>query len=140
MPAKIKSIEELRRELQAKESELATLQSRRQRLAQELANVEAKISALTGQATTREPGKTEKAQAPKRVKKAAQRRTGKPLAEYVAKILSKAKGGMPTGEITKAVQNAGYHTTSKNFYYNVAHILRADKRFQRVTPGIYKLA
>jgi DNA-binding transcriptional regulator YiaG len=72
--------------------------------------------------------------------KSGGRRTGeKSLAEYIQMVLQKEKKGMGIKEVAEAVQKLGYKTTSKNFSNNITILLGKDKRFERVSRGVYKL-
>jgi len=136
MPARIRSIEELRQELEAREKELAGLRSQRTRLVRELAALDDRIARLVGE----ELQPKRKRAGKKKVRRKRKRAGGKPLNQYIEEVLSKAKGAMRTTDIMNAVTKAGYRSTSKRFYYVVARTLRVDKRFRRVRPGLYKLA
>ena len=68
------------------------------------------------------------------------RRTGKPLVEYMRKVLASKPKGMRVAEIAAAVLKAGYETRSKYFYRVVAGALRGTKGIRRMRRGVYKLA
>lgn len=136
--ARIKSIAELNRQLQAQQKRLVKLQSQRVKLLAGLRTVDRQIAALTGQAPP----------APVRVakagKKAARRgRKGgarKSLTACLIDILASAKGSVRAMDLAGAVIKAGYVTKDKNFKNTVAKTLGKDKRFKRVGRGMYKLA
>jgi len=150
MPARNKSIQELRRELLVKEKQLDKLLTQRRDLAARLAKLDKAIVALGGeapQAKAPKARKRRKAKAAKRkaaprrkaVKKAKKAR-GKPLVEYIKQVLSKSDRPLRAKEVEKAVKAAGYKTRSKDFYGIVATALRDGKRFKRVSHGVYALA
>ena len=62
------------------------------------------------------------------------------MAEYIRGVLAKAKEGVRARDVTAAVLQAGYRTRDKTFNKTVAKMLASDKRFRRVSRGIYKLA
>lgn len=76
----------------------------------------------------------------KHVKLNGKRAGEKPLIEYIQMVLKKDKKGMGIKEVSEAVQKIGYKTTSKNFAKVIAILLGKDKRFDRASRGIYKLA
>ena len=133
---KIKTIQELRKELQLKEAALTRLSAQRKRLATKLAAIDRRIAALEGDSPRlgRKPG-------PKPGKKSTRKRTrrgaGKSLNDFIEKVLGGADAGMRTKDIAPAVRKAGYKTKSKDFYGLVAAALRDETRFKRVSRGIY---
>lgn len=139
------TIQELRRTLAQKEKQLGRLLARREKLAADLGAVDAEIAAMGGGASAparpkrRKKKAAAKPKAPRR--KAARRATkGKPLVEYIAKVLKKAEGGMRIKDIMPAVTKAGYVTKSKDFYGIVAAAVRDDARFKKLSRGVYALA
>ena len=132
---RIKSIQQLRRELQVKEKQVGKLQSKRNKLVARLDQIDRQIAALAGKA--RGGG----FKAALREEKAVTRRraTGKPLVEYIQSVLKKAKNGMRVKEITQAVTKAGYRSHSKDFYGIVAATVRDESKFRRIGRGVYKL-
>ncbi len=151
MPAKTKTIEDLKKELKAKTKRLAQLRQQRRKAAAKLAAIDKQIASLAGQASKPGPKKKagKKKVAKKKVgkkkvakkkagKKKAKRATGTPLLTYVQNVLAKAGDGMRVKEVVAAVKKAGYKSLSKDFYGIVATTLR-DKKFKRVGRGIYKL-
>ena len=153
MAPRIKGINELRRELAAKEKELAELLARRKKLAKRLAAVDKTIAALGGEVPAakprrgRPPGKgkavRKKVRGPRRVvkkvKRAHKRATGQPLAEYIKKVLGESPKGMRAKDVVRAVKKNGYKTFSKDFYGIVAAALRDTKGVKRVSRGVYQL-
>lgn len=136
---RIMTITQLRNELAAKEKQLDKLQAARQKVAKKLLKLDAVIAALGGEVAA--PAKR-LGRPPKGVVKAtkvAKRATGKPLVEYVKKVLSEAKDGMRVNDIMAAVKKAGYKSAAKAFYGIVAAAVRDSKTFQKVARGIYRL-
>jgi len=146
MPGKTKSISELRKELKAKTSQLTGLNLRRSKLTARLAAVDRQIAVLTAEPVRRRRKRKVAKKAARKVKKALRAkpgrkgRVGKPLAEYIRGVLAKAKAGMRVMDVTAAVLRAGYRTRDKTFNQTVAKTLATDKRFRRVSHGIYKPA
>ena len=145
---RIKTINELQRELEMKRRRLEKLQSRRDSLTGKLEKVDSDIARLVGGG---KPGRPPKKQAARRGRppKAAKiakprptrtRASGKPLNEYMREILAKAPKGMRVKELAAAVESAGYRSASKDFYGIVAKTLLEDRRFKRLSRGVYTLA
>ena len=139
MAPRVKSIEDLRRELQARENQLGKLEARRQKLLKRLGKVDRQIAAIGGEARTgngrrrgRPPGKPGR---PGRRRRA----TGTPLPQYIQQVLAKCSEGMRAKDIAVAVTKAGYKSHSKDFYGIVAATLRDESAFKRVSRGVYKL-
>ena len=142
MAPRVKSIEDLRRELQARENQLGKLEARRQKLLKRLGRVDREIAAAGGEARTgngrrrgRPPGKPGKPGRPGRRRRA----TGTPLPQYIQQVLAKCSEGMRAKDIAAAVTKAGYKSHSKDFYGIVAATLRDESAFKRVSRGVYKL-
>lgn len=162
MAKRVNTIEQLRQELAGWEAKLAALQKQRATVEKVLRSIDTQIAALTGEAAPAREGKRKKGKrgrkavatiqkkakrgrpAKKQVKgkgKRGGRRTeGKPLADHVMVVLKGKKDGMKVKDIAEAVQQAGYQTTSKNFSAVVNVLLSKDKRFEKVGPGVYKVA
>ena len=138
MPPRIKSIKELRQELAARERQLRKLVTQRRKLAGRLQSLDRQIVAIGGEVPA-EGGKP-----PRRRKAVTGRRgirrgrTGKPLVEYIRKVLASKPKGMRVAEIAAAVLKAGYEPKSKRFYRVVAGAVRQGN-FRRVGRGIYRL-
>jgi len=133
---RIRSIQQLRQELQVKEKEIGKLQSRRNKLVAQVDRIDRQIAALAGKA--RRGRKLAAAGGKKAVTR--RRATGKPLVEYIQTVLKKARKGMRVKEITQAVAKAGYRSHSKDFYGIVAAAVRDKTKFRRLGRGVYKLA
>jgi len=148
MPARIRSIEALRRELRATEQKLAKLSAQRGKAVKALDAIDRKIAILTGQVapTTakKKRKKAAKAVVARKVGKVAKvRKVHKPvkgarLVDYISKVLA-GSAGMRAKNIQAAVAKAGYQSVSKDFYNIVAATLRDKKLFRRVKRGVYKL-
>jgi len=148
MPPRTKTIAELKRELAAKERQLDKLQADRKKLQRQLDVIDRQIVAMGGEAPAA-PARRGRRKAARKTTKAARkagkaarrgrRTTGKPLAEYIQKVLA---GGEPmrAKHITAAVKKAGYKSGAKDFYGIVAATLRDEKLFKRVSRGVYTLA
>lgn len=145
MAAKSQSISELRRELKTKKRQLTKLRARRANLARRLAAADKEIAAVVGRAgpvvrrKKKARKKAAKKKAGRKVRRARKRATGKPLVQYIQSALSKAPGGMRVKALVGAVRQAGYKSSSKDFYGIVAKTLLTNKQFQRVGRGVYKL-
>ena len=147
-----KTIAQLRKELAAQERRLARLTTRRGTLARQLQRVESEIASLVGGPA--KPGPRRKARkkvakkkakkkvrkkVAKRAKQAVGRAVTKPLSQYLLEALGKARKPMRATHVSDAVLKAGYVTVDKHFKKTVAKALGRDKRFKRVSVGVYKL-
>ena len=142
MAPRVKSIEDLRRELRVKEARVGRLESRRQKLLGRLLRMDREIAALGGAALSAGNGRR-RGRKPKAVMGRPGRRrraTGKPLTEYLREVLAKRPDGMRAKDIMPAVRKAGYKSHSKDFYGIVAATLRDEDNFKRISRGVYKLA
>lgn len=119
------TMSDLRRELKRRERRIGThvrrLTKKRERLMQQLASIDAEIAQYGG-AIPRGS-----------VRKRAQNKMN--LADALAKVLKSAT--MSVTEVSEAVQEAGYKTTSPNFRTIVNQTLIKDPRFKRVGRGQY---
>lgn len=68
------------------------------------------------------------------------RPAGEDLASYIADVLGSSKGPMGIAAIASAVKKAGYKTGSAQFKGIVAMRLSTNKRFKRVSRGMYTVA
>ena len=137
---KVLSIKELRRELAARERQLDQLLARREKLLARLEAVDAEISAIGADVpSTRAKRKTTPKKAPPG-KRARKRAGGRPLVEFIVDVLKKARQGIRVKDVMAAVAEAGYVSSSKDFYGIVAAALRDDKRFKKLSRGVYTLA
>ena len=122
---KTKTIAELRRELATKERALQTLTARRSKLARQLSAVDREIAKLGGEAVS----------AKKRRRRARNKRS---LADVLATVL-KGKGGVKVAVAGKLALARGYKSSSKQFGNIVSQTLTGDKRFRKVSRGVYAL-
>ncbi len=140
---KLKTLADLKKEIQAKELALKKLEARRGKVLARLTAIDKKIALITGEGGRR--GKAAvvaevkvTAAAPKR-KGRRGRATGKPLNEYIQAVLAKSTDGMRAKDIAAAVKDDGYKTFSKDFYGIVATALRDKKKFKNLSRGVYSL-
>ena len=144
-----KTIQELQKELDAKQVLLGKLQQRRDKLSARMGIIDRQIAAIVGESDSRrgrraaKPAKAAKAakraKAPKAAKVTRRRRDGKPLLEYIKQVLADSSG-MRVRDIAQAVKQAGYKTKAKDFYTIVASTVRDPKQFANLSRGVYKLA
>lgn len=115
---------ELQRELKKRERlvgrHLSKLETKREKLAGQLAELDAEIARIGG--SVRSGGRRRP-------------RNDSNLAEALAKVLKNAT--MSVTDVAEAVQKAGYVTTSPNFRTIVNQTLLKDDRFKRVGRGQY---
>ncbi len=143
---KVKTIQQLKKELRAKEASLTKLSVQRKRLAARLAAIDRQIAALEGGDAPRrgrkpgpKPGKKTLRKAVKKTtRKHTRRGAGKSLNDFIKKVLGGAEAGMRPKDIMAAVRKVGYKTKSKDFYGLVAAALRDKTKFKRVSRGLYK--
>jgi hypothetical protein len=64
------------------------------------------------------------------------RAAGKPLAQYVAQVLSASPKGLSVKKIEAAVRKAGYPTAAKSIYNPIMKVL-ARGGFKRIQAGLY---
>ncbi|HDY65337.1 MAG TPA: hypothetical protein ENH84_03770 [Phycisphaerae bacterium] len=128
-----KTIAELRRELATKERKLKTLTTRRSKLTVQLSAIDRLIAKLGGEDI---PGKKGRAKpTPKRRKRARNKQS---LADVLTSVL-KSKRGVRVAEASKLALSAGYKSASKQFANIVSQALSTDKRFKKVSRGVYAL-
>jgi len=126
-----KTIAKLRLELATTERKLKTLTARRSKLAVELSAIDREIAKLGGEGI---PGKEGGAKpAPKRRKMARNKQS---LADVLASVL-KGKSGVKAAEAANLALAAGYKSESKQFANIVTQALSTDKRFRKVSWGVY---
>ena len=152
MPARKRTIQQLRTELQAKQRQLAALRAKRGKLAAQLEAADRQIAGLAGGGTQRrrkarrkpgpkpgrKPGRAKAAKAVKKARRTRKRATGKPLAECLRAVLKAAKKPMRIKDAMRAVTKAGYRSSSKDFYGIVATAIRDKAKFEKVGRGLYK--
>lgn len=113
------STAELQRELRRREGSVKKLISRRDKLREQLASLEAEIAAEGGVV----------------VGGGKRHRNEMPLADALAGVLKGKVMGVT--EVARAVQEAGYRTTSTTFRTIVNQTLLRDRRFKKVGRGQY---
>jgi len=116
----------LAEELKRRERDLARLESRREKLAAQLAGLDDQIAALAGAGGY---GATARGGVRRRP------RNDKPLADALVDVLSGQTMGV--SEVADAVQKAGYRTSSPNFRTIVNQTLLRDKRIKKIARGQY---
>lgn len=141
--ARVRTIEDLRRELQVRERQLGKLQTKRDRLLIQLNRIDRQIAGMGGEVVAapkvrrgRPAGRPAAADGRRGRRRRA---TGRPLTEFIRDVLAKASEGMRAKDIAEQVQKGGYKSHSKDFYGIVAATLRDTKNFKRLSRGIYKL-
>ncbi len=136
------TISDLERELAKKQQRLSKLEDKQEDLAKQLADVDAEIAKITGESTpggARTPRRKKTTRRRKAASGARKRRSGRPLTDYIKKVLAKSDEPMRIKDIAPAVQDAGYKSASKDFYGLVAAALR-DPAFKKVGRGVYTVA
>ena len=132
-----RTIAELRAELAAKEKQVSKLRAQRKKIMKQLAALDGEIAALGGG-----PFKRKRKVATKATRTAATRkgpaRTQPSLADVLAQVLA-GKGNVKVAEAAKSARAAGYKSTSSQFGNIVSQALAADKRFRKVSRGVYTL-
>lgn len=113
--------ETLEQELKRRNRDVAKLEAKRDKLAQDLAELEAEIIRLGGGS--------------KRVGVKRRPRNEMNLADALVKTLKNKT--MSVSEVAEAVQESGYRTTSENFTTIVNQTLLRDKRFKKISRGRY---
>ena len=154
----VKTIEQLRQELEAKVLELAKLAAYRDKLQAELDAVDRRIRLLHGKAvpvvTRGRRGRKAVTQtaardvdAPKAKKKnkgkgrrGRKAKGGTSLLEAIKGVLANQPDGMRIRDIATAVKDAGYKSAAKDFYTIVATTMREPDVFTKTGRGVYKLA
>lgn len=139
------TIAQLRAELAAKEKQVSKLRAERKKITKQLAALDGKIAALGGGPAKRKPKR--KKRASKKVSKKAAKKTvasKKPgrkkrsLADVLAKVLL-GKGNVKVADAAKLASAAGYKSASSQFGNIVSQALSTDKRFKKLSRGVYTL-
>lgn len=136
MPLESLSIEELQRELDRRQGELKRMVSRRDRLARQLAELDAQIRALGGDGGTPR-GEGRRLPSGHGRPKRTRSKNEITLSDAIALAVEVRATVTPT-EVAQLVQANGYQSTSKNFAMMVANALAKDKRFRRLSRGQYE--
>ncbi len=121
------STTELQSEIRRRERELKALHKRRERIARQLEEIDAEIGMHGGDLS-----KLASSGGRKRPRNESN------LADALADVLRDQT--MSVTQLTTAVQEAGYRTTSPNFRTIVNQTLLKDKRFKRVARGQYTVS
>jgi hypothetical protein len=132
------SIHELRRYLEAQERVVARLMRKRTTLAAQLARLDKQIVAAGGsvKSTPAAPARGRRSAAAPGPRPRG-RAAGKPLIDYIVRVLKAAPKGMRVKKVVGAVIKAGYRSNSKDFYGIVATALREGKQFKKMSRGVY---
>jgi hypothetical protein len=137
MPLESLSTEDLQRELDRRQGELKRMVGRRERLAQQLAELDAQIKALGGEpGSARGERRPEHARAIPRTPR-VRSKNEITLSDAIALAVEVRATVTPT-EVAQLVLANGYRSTSKNFAMMVANALAKDKRFRRLSRGQYE--
>lgn len=113
------SMPEIEAQLAVRKRAVARLERRRERLRDQIAEIDAELAGLTG----RVPGG------------GGRPRNEFSLGDALAGVLKNKQ--MSIAEATQAVIDAGYITTAKNFRTMVNQQLISDKRFRKIERGVY---
>jgi len=128
------STEELRQELVRRQKRLASLTAQREKLTQQLADVNAEIASLGG-------GVVPLPDLPRRSGATGVRRARAhndiSLPDAIAMAVE-VRATVTPAEAAELVRANGYQTTARNFGILVAHTLAKDPRFKRVERGRYE--
>jgi septal ring factor EnvC (AmiA/AmiB activator) len=114
------SVSELQAELQRRRRGVAKLERRREKLVNELADINAQISDLGGSLGSTPTGRA---------------RNSMTLPDALHQVLSGTT--MSVTEAADAVRAAGYQSSAANFRTMVNQALLKDKRFKKVSRGQY---
>ena len=134
------SIEELLAQLKKHQARLPKLQRQERKLLKQLAKVQADIAALGGAVGSISKSSGVKARATRKAgRRPAKRAKNKiKLADAIVAVLKKDTS-LSVPEISKAVQDNGYKSTSKTFQTIIYQTLARDKRVKRSGRGQYQL-
>lgn len=119
------STTELEREIVRRQNEVGKLERKRAKLLEQLEALDAEISAAGGSLSSLAGGGTRK-----RPKNSTN------LADALAEVLT--KNPLSVTEAAEAVQAAGYKSNAANFRIIVNQTLLKDKRFEKVSRGVYQ--
>ena len=103
--------------------------------------IDAEIKVLQSVAGESAPANA-KAAAPKPSPRRRKRRAKnvKPLIQYVREQLTDAPQGVSVAELEKAILSAGYKSSARRIYYQIATILAKGPGFKKVSRGVYALS
>jgi hypothetical protein len=122
------SIAQLEQVLRARKSQLQKLAKQRNRIARELAKLDARIGMLGGDVGRGGMGGA-----------GGRARNEKSLVEMIEGVLGKTGKPMGVGDIVDAVQKGGYKSSSANFRGIVNQTLIKEKQFTQAGRGVYQL-
>ena len=142
---RVKTIEQLRKELAVREKAVKSLSARRVKAVARLAAIDHAIALATGGKAPSVAGikVSSKVRVKRRKRGAGKRGTAKgglKLVDVLKGVLGKSDQPMRVMDIEKAAVEAGYKSSSTDFYGIVATALRAGDVFKKVDRGLYKLA
>lgn len=123
------SLDDLAREMRRRQREVSRMVAKRDRLAEQLNQLDAEIRSLGGAASVGDYGTT----ASGRPRRRPQNEMS--LSEALIGVLKNQT--MSVTEAAEAVQRAGYQTTSSSFRTIVNQTLIKDPRFKKVARGQY---
>ena len=126
------SVEDLKKEIARRQRKLPTLIAARDALNRQIAELEGLGSVKPVAIRRRKAGRR------KAARKAMKPARAGSLSSTLAEAL-KAKGKLTIPEAAEAVLAAGYKSKSKDFGNLVSMTLSKDKRFRRVSRGVYAL-
>jgi len=124
----------LRKELAAKEAQLARLRAERGKLARQLTGIEREIAVLGGRPVKIKRRGRKKTAAGK----GRRARRAPSLADVLARVM-KNKGAVTVAKAAGLALRAGYKSKSSQFANIVSQTLSAGKRFKKIARGIYAL-
>lgn len=114
----------------ARTKEISKLTKKKQKLLDEIADIDKQISRFGGSTSKARVGRPRGTRA----------RNEKPLADVIADVLGKNGKAMKVAEIAEAVLATGYNTNSPNFRSIVNQTLIKDrKRFDQAERSYYQL-
>lgn len=116
------STDELERELRQRRRKVPSLLAKREKLLAQAAEITREIESLGGNAGGGVTGRRRP-------------RNAQTLPDALFGVLKGREMGV--SEVARAVQAAGYNTTAANFTTIVNQTLTRDKRFKRISRGIY---
>ena len=125
------TIADLRQEIERRQKLLPKLIAQRDALSREIAELQGLAAPEARQAAKSEA-------APKKTRKRRRAKNKVGLADALAGFL-KGKAKVTIGEAMEGVLSAGYKTTSSDFRNVVNNMLLTDKRFKKVTRGVFAL-
>ena len=124
-----RSLADLRRELATIDKGIVSLKNQRDKFAARLVSLEKAIAILSGRSVV--------AKVPtRRPRKRARNKQN--LADALAAVLNR-KRKLKVGDAAKLVLKSGYKSSSSQFGNIVSQTLAKDKRFRKVSRGVYAL-